>query len=65
MAGEAACLVESCAPKEMMDAIVRMESSPALREDCIRKGYLQVKRFSWNQMARQTTEIYEKVLSES
>jgi glycosyltransferase involved in cell wall biosynthesis len=33
----------------------------ALRADLIRKGYQQVRRFSWAQTARQVLEIYQEV----
>lgn len=33
-----------------------------LRSDLIKKGYSQVKKYSWQRMAEQTLEVYKKVL---
>jgi glycosyltransferase involved in cell wall biosynthesis len=64
VAGDAACLVEACAPREIAHAMARFASSPGARQDYIRKGFLQVGRFSWTKMAEQTLEVYERVLAE-
>lgn len=63
--GEAAYLVEPCAGMEMMEALIRMEKIASIREEFQRRGWLRAQRFSWNQAAIQTAEIYDKVLSQS
>ena len=61
--GDAACLVDPCAEREMMDAIVRLEKFPRLREEFKWKGREQVRRFHWDEAARQTVEVYERILA--
>ncbi len=63
IAGEAACLVDPCAEREMMDALVRLEKAPGLREEYRRKGRQQAARFRWEDTARKTAEVYEEVLA--
>jgi glycosyltransferase involved in cell wall biosynthesis len=60
--GDAACLSEPCSQREMMDAMVRMEKSANLRSEYARKGILQAAKFRWEEMAKQTVEVYRKVL---
>ncbi len=35
-----------------------------LRDDMVRKGLEQAKRFSWEKTARETLEVYSKVAGE-
>ncbi len=63
--GEAACLVDSCAERDMREAIVRLEKFPNLRMDLSRKGSQHVKQFSWQETASKTAEIYERILSQA
>ncbi len=62
--GEAALLVNSCSDREIMEAIVRVEKFAAIREQLSQKGRQQVRRFRWDEAARQTAEIYERVLTQ-
>ncbi len=64
VAGDAACLVDSCDEKEMTDALVRMESFPNLRDEFQRKGYRRSREFRWDEAARRTAEVYERVLNQ-
>ncbi len=63
--GDAGYLVDSCAQKEMREAIVRFENFPNLRRDYAQKGRRHAERFRWSTMADQTARVYERVLSES
>ena len=61
---EAACLVDPCADGEMANALIRLEKVTGLREELERRGRVRAQRFSWDQAAAKTAEVYEKVLSE-
>ena len=62
--GEAAYLVDSCAERDMAEAMVRVEKVAGLRDELRRKGKKRIERFRWDQAAAETAEIYERVLSE-
>ncbi len=51
VAGEAALLVDPSGINEMASAMARIVSDPNLRADLIRRGYEQVKKFSWQKTA--------------
>jgi len=48
--------------KEIQVQIERVISDEKLRQDLIRKGYEQVKKYSWWECARKTKKVYEEVL---
>jgi len=47
---------------EMIEQIKRMVENENLRKDLIQKGYKQVKKYSWEECARKTLEIYSNEL---
>lgn len=47
---------------DMADKIARVIDTPELRDELIAKGYEQVKKYSWEKMARETYEVYLRVL---
>lgn len=47
---------------DMARAIDEVMSDKTLRQKLITAGYKNIKRFSWEKMARQTLEVYEKAL---
>ncbi len=61
--GDAAVRVDTTDEAPMMDAMIRMETDAALREAYRAKGLERVKQFSWNETARRTAAVYEKVLA--
>jgi glycosyltransferase involved in cell wall biosynthesis len=63
--GHAAYLVDSCAERDMAEAIVRVEKFPNLREELKRKGRARAQQFRWEEAAAKTAEVYERVLSSS
>ncbi len=65
IAGDGACLIDSCADSQLRDAIVKLEKISGLREELSRKGRQQASRFRWDQTADQTLEVYDKALSGS
>lgn len=48
--------------QDIAQAIDDVISSPQLRDELIKKGYAQAKKFSWKRMAEQTLAVYEKAL---
>lgn len=47
---------------DMARAISEVISDEDLRQELIKKGYEQLKKYSWERMARETLEVYERVL---
>ncbi len=64
VAGHAAWLVDPSVPGEMKDAMAEMERTPVLRMEYGKKGIVQAGRFRWDDAAKKTLEVYERVLSE-
>ena len=49
---------------EMSETIQKVLSNDSLRTQLIKNGKLQVAKYSWDKMAKQTLDIYKKVLDE-
>ena len=47
----------------LAQAMRRVLTDDKLRDDMVRKGLEQAKRFSWEKAARETLEVYSKVAS--
>ncbi|MDQ5963312.1 MAG: hypothetical protein QG629_394 [Patescibacteria group bacterium] len=60
--GDAAHYFDPLDVQDMATKINDVLSSEKLRADMIARGKKQVKKFSWERMARQTLEVYEKAL---
>ncbi len=60
IAGEGAMLVNPDSPHEIAEAIVKLMNENDLREEKIRLGYENVKRFRWEETARATWKILSK-----
>ena len=68
----ATCLPEVCgnaanyfnpnSPADIAKAIEEILNSQKLRQDLVKKGHEQVKKFSWQRMATQTLQVYESVV---
>ncbi len=61
--GEAALYFEQDDISGILKHIQRLEQDPPLRSQLIQLGHQQVKRYSWQRMAKQTLALYEKVLT--
>lgn len=46
-------------PKDIAGKIEKVLGSPSLKEEKIKLGYLQAKKYSWLKMAKQTLKVYE------
>jgi len=61
--GEAGIMVNPYDTDNLAQAMRQVLTNSELRDDMIRKGLKQSKKFSWEKTARQTMEVYEKVAS--
>lgn len=61
VAGEAAYYVDPLSVDEISSGIRSLAENPSLRQDLIRKGFEQTKRFSWTKTAEETLTVYRKV----
>ena len=50
---------------DMATAVERVITDETLRTTMVQRGYEQVKKYSWEKMARETHEIYQKVLEKN
>jgi len=48
--------------EDMAEKIDEVISDSRLRKELIRKGYVQLKKYSWRRMAEQTLNVYKKAL---
>jgi len=63
VAGEAAMIVDPYKPQEITAAMITLLGDQAVREDFIKKGYLQAAKFSWKAMAENNLAIYREISS--
>lgn len=62
VAGDAALLVNPEDEEEIAAAMLRLSNDETLRQELIRKGYENVKRFSWPKAARETLAVLQKAM---
>jgi glycosyltransferase involved in cell wall biosynthesis len=60
--GDAAVYFDPKNVPQMADAILSVLDNPKLRDQLVLKGHVQADKYSWEQMARETLDIYNKVL---
>lgn len=63
--GDAAEYFDPYNVNDMANSIDRVLSDETLRKEMTKRGYDQVKKYSWRRMAEQTHAIYMKALNES
>lgn len=61
--GEAAYYVDPESVSSIMNGLSRVMTQSELRQKMIDRGYQQVKKFSWEQAARETCEVFQRALS--
>jgi len=61
--GDAALYADARNTKEFGEALHRAFTDNALREEMVRRGFENLRRFSWSRTASQCTEIYEQVFA--
>lgn len=64
VAGNAALFFDPFSVDDIAAQLQHISSSITLRNELKRKGYENVKRFSWEKTAKQTLEVYQSVLSQ-
>jgi glycosyltransferase involved in cell wall biosynthesis len=58
--GDAAVLVPPSNPTEMADALVRVATSPSLREDLCARGLRRARQSTWRHVAERMLEVYRE-----
>ncbi len=58
----AAAYFDPTSEKEMAEVIEKVLGDSKLRQELIKKGFSQVKKYSWDRMAKQTHDVYLKAL---
>jgi glycosyltransferase involved in cell wall biosynthesis len=61
--GDAALLIDPYEPDAIADAMRRVLTEPALRDDLRARGLKRVRDFSWERSVRRVRQIYEEVLT--
>jgi glycosyltransferase involved in cell wall biosynthesis len=61
--GDAAVLIDPYDPEAIADAIRRVLSDEALRQQLKERGQVRAKHFSWDRSVRRVHEIYQEVLA--
>jgi glycosyltransferase involved in cell wall biosynthesis len=61
--GEAGIMVNPLDTDSLVEAMRQVLTDSELRDDMVRKGLEQAKKFSWERAAEQTQEVYNKVAS--
>lgn len=62
VAGDAALLVDPMETEAISDAMRRMVEDGRLRSELVRRGNQRLLRFSWQSCARQTLDVYKRVI---
>ncbi|MBM7866613.1 glycosyltransferase [Heliobacterium gestii] len=61
--GEAGLLIDPYSIKSLIDAMWLLESDSSMRDVLIQRGAEQIKKFTWDEAAKSTLEVYEKVVT--
>jgi glycosyltransferase involved in cell wall biosynthesis len=61
--GDAAVLIDPLQPEAIADAMRRVLSDSALREQMRQRGFARARAFSWERSIARVREIYSEVLS--
>jgi len=64
VAGQAALLVDPLDVKEISRGINEIVNHKEKRKELIKKGFAQVKKFSWEKAARETLKVYQEVFKQ-
>ncbi len=63
--GEAAFMIDPRSVEQLTNAMVRLLTDKELRQKLIARGKVQVERFNWYRVARNTLAVYYEVASEA
>lgn len=64
VAGDAAILVDPNRVDQIKEALNKLMEDKGLRSEMINKGLTQVKKFSWEKTARETANVYRRLINE-
>ncbi len=59
--GDAAVYVDPCDPKNIAEGIIKVLSNENLRRELIKKGFKQVKKFSWDESAKKFIKLLQNI----
>jgi glycosyltransferase involved in cell wall biosynthesis len=62
IAGDAALLVDPYSAKEIAAGMRKLYADKKLRQELVKKGQEQLKKFSWEKAARQTLQLFESII---
>jgi glycosyltransferase involved in cell wall biosynthesis len=65
IAGDAAIYFDPREPSEIAEALDRLVRDESLREELRRKAIRRAERFSWEETARKTLEVFERIAGAS
>ncbi len=60
--GDAALFFNPSDTNDLVEKITSLQKDKALRQSLIKKGFIQIKKYSWAKMATETWQIYHSVL---
>ncbi len=49
--------------QQLINQIIKLKKSPKLRQQMIKRGHLQVQKYSWVSTAQKTLSVYKKILN--
>lgn len=64
ISGDAALLVDPYKPEDIADAMLKLWKSPVLAAELRERGFVNARRFSWDETARQTMAVYREALND-
>ncbi len=60
--GDAAAFFDPLAVDSIRDTVEKILADAALRAELVRRGYSRIRRFSWEDCARRTLEVYRRLV---
>ncbi len=63
VAGEAGYFIDPASEDSLASALQKIEKGETLRNELVKKGLEQARKFSWQKAADQTIEVYKEVLN--
>ena len=64
VSGDAALLVNPYKPDDIAEAMFKIWKSPGLAVDLRERGFVNARRFSWDQTARETLAVYREAVDD-
>jgi len=62
VAGEAGLLINPRCVESIADGINKIIKNESVKNELVKRGYVQAKKFSWDKTARETIKVYEEIL---